>query len=144
MKIIDTGVGIKKENLPKLFMDFAKLDEHSKINAQGTGLGLSICKRMIEQMGGTVKVDSDLGEGTEFTINLSTKVQNYGKNGKKTLKNNDSYQIDESQQSLLNDSLRQHRLPSKKSGTSVKSTVLNCLVANDDNFQLMMLNFNLN
>ena len=46
--IIDSGVGIAKENLGKLFMEFGKLDEHSKINAQGTGLGLSICKRMIE------------------------------------------------------------------------------------------------
>jgi len=46
--VVDTGVGIKKENLGKLFMDFSRLDEHSKMNAQGTGLGLSICKRMIE------------------------------------------------------------------------------------------------
>jgi len=52
IEIIDSGVGIKKENLEKLFMEFGKLDEHSRMNAQGTGLGLSICKRMIEQMGG--------------------------------------------------------------------------------------------
>jgi len=52
IEIIDTGVGIKEENIDKLFMDFAKLDEHSMINKAGTGLGLSICKRMIEQMGG--------------------------------------------------------------------------------------------
>jgi signal transduction histidine kinase len=51
-------------------MDFGRLDEHSKINASGTGLGLSICKRMIEQMGGTVKVNSIEGKGTTFTINL--------------------------------------------------------------------------
>ena len=48
IEIIDSGMGIKKENLDKLFMEFGKLDEHSKVNAQGTGLGLSICKRMIE------------------------------------------------------------------------------------------------
>ena len=70
MDISDTGCGIKKENLDKLFMDFGKLDEHSKINAQGTGLGLSICKRMIEKMGGTVTVDSELGQGTTFTVSL--------------------------------------------------------------------------
>ena len=51
-------MGIKKENLSKLFMDFSRLDEHSKMNAQGTGLGLSICKKMVEQMGGSVTVDS--------------------------------------------------------------------------------------
>jgi signal transduction histidine kinase len=72
--IQDTGVGIKKENLSKLFMDFGKLDEHSKINAQGTGLGLSICKRMIEKMGGTVTVDSIEGEGTTFTVSLVLKA----------------------------------------------------------------------
>ena len=63
-------MGIKKENLSKLFMDFGRLDEHSKINASGTGLGLSICKKMVEQMGGTVKVDSVLGEGSVFTVDL--------------------------------------------------------------------------
>jgi signal transduction histidine kinase len=48
MEIIDSGVGIKKENLDKLFMDFSRLDEHKNMNHQGTGLGLSICKRMLE------------------------------------------------------------------------------------------------
>lgn len=72
--ISDTGVGIKKENLSKLFMDFGKLDEHSKINAQGTGLGLSICKRMIEKMGGNVSVDSEENVGTTFTVSLVLKA----------------------------------------------------------------------
>ena len=70
IEIEDTGVGIKKENLKKLFMDFGKLDEHSKMNSQGTGLGLSICKKMIEKMGGTVNVDSVEGVGTTFTMHL--------------------------------------------------------------------------
>lgn len=56
-------------------MDFGKLDEHSKINSQGTGLGLSICKRMIEKMGGTVKVDSIEGVGTTFTMLLMMKAK---------------------------------------------------------------------
>ncbi len=46
--VCDTGGGIQKENREKLFMDFGRLDGHSKMNAQGTGLGLSICKRMVE------------------------------------------------------------------------------------------------
>lgn len=56
-------------------MDFGKLDEHSKINSQGTGLGLSICKRMIEKMGGTVKVDITEGVGTTFTMLLMMKAK---------------------------------------------------------------------
>lgn len=45
------------------------------MNAQGTGLGLSICKRMIEQMGGEVSVDSIYGKGTTFTIKINTKAK---------------------------------------------------------------------
>ena len=44
ISIQDTGAGISKENLGKLFTDFAKLNEHKQMNAKGTGLGLSICK----------------------------------------------------------------------------------------------------
>ena len=55
-------------------MDFGKLDEHTKINAQGTGLGLSISKKLIEKMGGTVTVDSEEGFGTTFTVSLIMKA----------------------------------------------------------------------
>ena len=50
ISVIDTGIGISEEGINKLFIDFSKLDENSKRNAQGTGLGLSICKNIIEQM----------------------------------------------------------------------------------------------
>lgn len=50
--MIDDGVGIKDENIDKLFLDFSKLNEHASINRSGTGLGLSICKKIIEKMGG--------------------------------------------------------------------------------------------
>lgn len=74
IEICDTGVGIKKENLGNLFMDFSRLQEHSEMNPSGTGLGLSICKRMIEQMGGKVSVDSTFGEGTTFCCELTTQA----------------------------------------------------------------------
>jgi signal transduction histidine kinase len=48
VRVIDTGVGMTKEGLGKLFIDFNKLDENSQRNKQGTGLGLSICKKIIE------------------------------------------------------------------------------------------------
>ena len=64
-------MGIKAENLGKLFMDFGRLDEHSKMNAQGTGLGLSICKMIVEKMGGSVNVHSTEGRGSNFSITLS-------------------------------------------------------------------------
>lgn len=66
-------MGIHQENLKKLFIDFGKLEENSKVNSQGTGLGLSICKKIVEQMGGSVEVESKVGVGTAFNINLKTK-----------------------------------------------------------------------
>jgi signal transduction histidine kinase len=70
IRIIDSGVGISKENLSKLFMNFSKLEEHAAGNKTGTGLGLSICKSLIEIMKGTVTVESELGVGTTFIIQL--------------------------------------------------------------------------
>ena len=75
LKIKDTGVGINPENISNLFVDFGKLDEHEKINTQGTGLGLSICKQLVEQMGGSVSVQSELGEGTCFNIHLNAQFK---------------------------------------------------------------------
>ncbi|TNV87810.1 hypothetical protein FGO68_gene11703 [Halteria grandinella] len=73
LRIADTGQGISPENLSKLFMNFGKLEEHAAGNKTGTGLGLSICKTLIEMMGGSVQVESEVGKGTCFIINLQTK-----------------------------------------------------------------------
>jgi hypothetical protein len=66
---------MSKEGVKKLFIDFNKLDENSQRNKQGTGLGLSICKKIIEQMGGSVSVTSKVGVGSEFIINVKTKCK---------------------------------------------------------------------
>ena len=47
IEIIYNGIGIKQENINKLFMEFGKLDEQSKMNRQGTGLGLTISRNMV-------------------------------------------------------------------------------------------------
>ena len=47
IEIVDNGIGIKEENMSKLFMEFSKLDEQSKMNRQGTGLGLTISRNMV-------------------------------------------------------------------------------------------------
>jgi len=62
----DTGIGIAKENLDKVFGRFVKLNSF----AQGTGLGLSICKSLIEEMGGAIGVDSEVGKGSRFWFTL--------------------------------------------------------------------------
>lgn len=70
MKVIDQGPGISEEGIKKLFVNFQKLNEHNNINKGGTGLGLSICKQLINKMGGEVSVNSELGKGSVFKINM--------------------------------------------------------------------------
>ena len=74
-------MGISEENIPKLFVDFNKLEETEDINPNGTGLGLSICKQIIEEMGGSVKCSSQVNIGTIFKMRFQTfsklpKIQN--------------------------------------------------------------------
>ena len=68
IEIADTGIGIPEEALPHIFERFYRLDRaHS---TPGFGLGLSLAQRIIELHGGTIEVESRLGEGTCFTVRL--------------------------------------------------------------------------
>mgnify|MGYP001167181782 FL=1 len=64
--VSDTGIGIEADKLSKVFERFVKVNSF----AQGTGLGLSICKTIIERLGGTISVSSEMGEGTTFIFTL--------------------------------------------------------------------------
>lgn len=69
-------------------MNFSKLDEHASNNQRGTGLGLSICKSLVELMGGSVTVESELGKGTSFIMSMQTNCNYLNKgNTFKWLKN---------------------------------------------------------
>jgi two-component sensor histidine kinase len=71
-KVADTGIGIKAQDIPKLFTDFSKLNAQSNFNKTGTGLGLSICKKLVQKMGGDISVVSEEGKGSEFQFSFQT------------------------------------------------------------------------
>jgi signal transduction histidine kinase len=73
LQVQDFGCGIPADKLDSIFVNFGNLEEHKSINPSGRGLGLSICKSIIEQMGGSVSVDSKVGKGSSF--NLTFKVR---------------------------------------------------------------------
>ena len=75
ISIEDNGLGISEAGQKNLFIDFGKLTENGDRNKSGTGLGLSICKKIIEQMGGNVEVESKVGVGSKFIINIKTKCK---------------------------------------------------------------------
>jgi len=68
--ISDTGIGIKKEDFPKIFQSFTQLDSSTKKAYPGTGLGLSISKNYVELLGGKIAFDSEFGKGTTFYFQI--------------------------------------------------------------------------
>ncbi len=70
VKVTDTGIGIKDEDLPKLFTSFERLDENKNRTIEGTGLGLAITTRLLEMMDSKLEVKSKYGEGSEFYFSL--------------------------------------------------------------------------
>jgi len=74
ISVKDTGVGIKEEDLEKLFVNFQRLDIGKNRSVEGTGLGLAITHSLTEQMGGRIEVESTYGEGSEFIIYIPQRV----------------------------------------------------------------------
>lgn len=74
ISVEDSGRGVKRENIDKLFSKFQRLDEDRNTTIEGTGLGLAITKQLIELMGGKIIVHSIYGEGSKFTVVLNQRI----------------------------------------------------------------------
>ena len=138
--------------MDKLFIDFTKLDEHLELNEIGTGLGLSICKKIIEQMGGSVSVSSEVDVGSTFSINLFSKtklqkVNTISKSINDMLSNSEKSQKTpkfvprtvefsevEEQKSFSGSSQISEITVTNLGQMSKKDYKIRCIVANDDSF----------
>ena len=73
--VADTGIGISKKNIIRLFQPFVQLESSLNRKHEGTGLGLSLVKRIVELHGGSVKVKSELGKGSCFTVRIPYRTE---------------------------------------------------------------------
>lgn len=74
VSVSDTGIGIREEDMDKLFRSFEQADMKKNRGIEGTGLGLSISKLLVENMGGSIKVESEYGKGSTFSFDIRQKV----------------------------------------------------------------------
>lgn len=72
--VVDTGIGIRKENIPFIFNSFKRVEEKKNRTIEGTGLGLMISKQLITLMGGKITVDSIYTKGSRFHIEVAQKI----------------------------------------------------------------------
>ncbi|MEX2758345.1 MAG: ATP-binding protein [Candidatus Sigynarchaeota archaeon] len=70
IRVIDSGIGIKKADMDKLFKPFRQIDTNITRKYEGTGLGLSICKKLVDLLGGNIWVESEFGKGSTFSFTL--------------------------------------------------------------------------
>jgi signal transduction histidine kinase len=85
--VTDTGMGISEENIQTLFIPFTQIDSTATRKHSGTGLGLSICRKIIEEMGGRIWVESQVGKGSTFKFIIPVQVNLVRKNQQQPQRN---------------------------------------------------------
>ena len=93
--VADTGIGIKQEDIEKLFSKFGKIDIQNDSSIEGAGLGLPFTKKLLDLMGGTIDVSSVYREGSVFTVTLPQKIISAEPVGKISVSSNADTQAEE-------------------------------------------------
>ena len=88
IEVYDTGRGIKKEDLKRLYNKFDRLDVEKNSTIEGTGLGLAITKKLVELLNGTINVESEYGEGTKFNVIIPQRIGNNTSKDEQVITNN--------------------------------------------------------
>ena len=101
ISVKDTGIGIRKEDIDKLFIDFERVDIKDNRNIEGTGLGLAITKKLVEKMNGTIRVESEFGVGSVFTVILPQVIRSHEAIGDFVQDAKNSQDVEYYHQSLL-------------------------------------------
>lgn len=101
ISVEDTGIGIRKEAIGRLFDKFDRLDIERNTTIEGTGLGLAITRKLVEMMGGTITVSSTFGKGSTFMVNLVQKISKMSKPTSTTTKKESNSKIDYSNKKIL-------------------------------------------
>ena len=74
VEVSDTGIGIKKEDLPSIFARYRRVDEQKNKNIEGSGLGLAIVQSLLKLMDGTIEIESSYGKGSTFTVVIPQEI----------------------------------------------------------------------
>ena len=75
MDIMDTGIGIRAQDLHAIWEDFRQVDQSRTREFGGTGLGLSITRKLVEALGGSIAVESEYGAGSAFSVMLPVRSE---------------------------------------------------------------------
>ena len=81
VSVEDTGIGIKEEDMKKLFSEFERIEEKKNRSIEGTGLGMNITENLLSMMGSSLKVESEYGKGSRFSFVLKQRVNSWKKLG---------------------------------------------------------------
>jgi signal transduction histidine kinase/DNA-binding response OmpR family regulator len=126
----DTGIGIRAEDMGKLFTSYTQLDTGTNWKIEGTGLGLTITKRLVEMMGGSISVESEYGKGSVFTAQIIQGVENANVDDTRDQANSLPFGIGEETACALRDF---HYVPERKEERFTRLWLPNCktLVVDD-------------